>query len=132
MSGVDLRRYEGASEEPTTAESLRAAYTNASYLSKRLEALELLESFGKNAWLVGNSQLEDILRDVERELVEAKEGVEAVNRERKQAQEGSKGELEGGERAWRDGVRGTIEASVAVRGLEDRIRETLREQAGRR
>lgn len=77
---------------------------------------------------MGNSQLEDILRDLERELVEAKEGVEGVNRERKEVQEGGKGQLEGGERAWREGVRATIEAEVAVRGLEDGIRVTLREQ----
>ena len=128
MSGIDLSRYEGATEDPATAESLKAAYTNVAYLTKRLEALDLLESFGKNAWLIGNSQLEDVLREVERELVEAREDVEVVNRERKQMQEGGKGELEGGDSAWKDGVRGTIEASVAVQGLAERIRETLREQ----
>ena len=126
---MDLTRYEGDSGSaiPAAVKELKAAYTNAAYLTKRLQTLELLEGFGKNAWLVGNSQLEDVLREVERELVGTREEVEGVNRERKGAQEGRKGELEGLEQAWRAGVRGGLDVLVANRGVEERIKEALRE-----
>ena len=74
----------------------------------------MLDKYGKNAWLLGNSQLEDILRDEERMLVQTREMVEGVNRERKAAQEGRRAELEGGEEAWREGVRGRVEVEVAL------------------
>lgn len=133
ISGTDLSRYEAAStlEPNSTREesqaALRAAYTNSTYLSLRLQALELLEQFGKNAWLVGNAQLEDILREVERELVETRVRTDEVNRERKRAQEGARGQLEGGERRWRDGVGELVEVHVAVGEVEARWRERLRE-----
>ena len=58
---------------------------SSSYLSGRLTNLSLLEEFGKNAWLISNSQLEDILRDLEKELLEQKEAVENINKSRKAA-----------------------------------------------
>ena len=68
---------------------------------------------------------------LERELVGVREEVEAVNRTRKEGQERGRGELEGGEGAWREGVRGVVEVGVAVRGVEEGIREALRGGAGR-
>ena len=47
--------------------ALRQAYAAATYLSSRRQHLALLESHGKNAWLVGNWQLEAELRALERE-----------------------------------------------------------------
>lgn len=127
LKAIDLSRYEANTETPTpNASALNAAYTNSSYLTLRLQALELLEQFGKNAWLVANDQLESILREVERELVETRETTTEVNRERKRAQEGRRGELEGGERAWRDGVGGLVEVQIATGEVEGRWRERLR------
>ena len=73
-----------------------------------------------------NSQLEDVLREYERELVETKEAVTAVNRERKGVQEGARGEVEGLERSWREGVRRVLEVEVGVMGLEREVRGALR------
>lgn len=127
LKAIDLNRYEATTETLTPdASALKAAYTNSSYLTLRLQALELLEQFGKNAWLVANDQLESILRDVEKELVETREATTEVNRERKRAQEGSRGLLEGGERAWRDGVGGLVEVQVATGEVERNWRERLR------
>jgi pre-mRNA-splicing factor SPF27 len=125
MSGIDLSRYE-ASPDTADTSTLKAAYTNSAYLTKRLQALELLDQFGKNAWLVANSQLEDMLREVEKELVETRGSVEGVNRERKGVQEGGRGQLEGGERLWREGVGRVVETEVAVGEVEGRWREGLR------
>ncbi|CAF9928347.1 hypothetical protein IMSHALPRED_007444 [Imshaugia aleurites] len=127
LTAIDLNRYEANTETTTPdASALKAAYTNSSYLTLRLQALELLEQFGKNAWLVANDQLESILREVERELVETREAMTEVNRERKRAQEGRRGELEGGERAWREGVGGLVEVQIATGEVEEQWRARLR------
>ena len=122
-----MSRYESSTETLTPdASALKAAYSNSSYLTLRLQALELLEQFGKNAWLVANDQLESILREVERELVETREATTEINRERKRAQEEKRGELEGSERAWRAGVGGLVEVQVATGEVERKWRERLR------
>ena len=76
---------------------------------------------------MGNAQLEDVLRGVEREVVECRGRVEEVNRERRGAQEGGKGRLEGGERVWREEVGRALEAEVAAGEVEAEWRRVLRE-----
>ena len=49
-----------------------------------------------------------------------------LNRERKRAQEGSRGLLEGGERVWREGVGGLVQVQVATGEVEGRWRDRLR------
>ena len=85
-----------------------------------------MEQFGKNAWLVANDQLESILREVEKELVETREATTEINRERKRAKEGKRGDLEGSERAWRAGVGGLVDVQGATREVERKWREKLR------
>ena len=63
---------------------------------------------------------------MEKELVETRRRVESVNRERKGAQEGARGALEGAEEAWRRGVGELVEVGVAVQGVEGEYREELR------
>jgi len=67
-SGIDLTRYE-ALDAPETGsdvsnwrETLQKAYASAEYLRGRETNLALLETYGKNAWLVGNNQLEALLK----------------------------------------------------------------------
>lgn len=76
---------------------------------------------------MANSQLEDILRDVERELVEVRARTEGVNREREGVQEGGRGALEGGEREWREGVGRVVEVQLGVGEREGEWRGVLRE-----
>ncbi|KAI9813313.1 MAG: hypothetical protein M1827_004255 [Pycnora praestabilis] len=136
--GIDTSRYEALEPPPNTSpnsdedrpqllaawqDTLRKAYTSSSYLSKRLTNLALLESYGKNAWLVSNSQLEDILRSLERELADVQAQTEAVNKGRKAAQEGVRGEMEGLEASWRRGVGRVLEVEVGAEGLRREILE---------
>ncbi|KAI1970661.1 hypothetical protein LOZ53_005971 [Ophidiomyces ophidiicola] len=138
--GVDLSRYEApeapAIEGKEAAEiledwrnTLRKAYTASSHLLTRQENLSLLEAHGKNAWLIGNSQLEEILRQIEKELQETQEATEAVNRERKIRQEAAKGEIEGLEDAWKRGVSGIINVEIASERLRMEILEKRRQNA---
>ncbi|KAG4436010.1 hypothetical protein IFR05_008487, partial [Cadophora sp. M221] len=82
ITGITTTHYESQDPPSTTPNSDRTspatllawrsaiqnAYTSHSYLSSRVSNLGLLEKYGKNAWLEGNRQLEDILRGLEREL----------------------------------------------------------------
>ncbi|MCJ1239336.1 hypothetical protein MMC14_007330 [Varicellaria rhodocarpa] len=136
--GIDTSRYE-ALEPPTNhpspeqrqqtpeqhleawRDTLRRAYTSSTHLNTRLQNLALLETFGKNAWLVGNAQLESVLRGLEKELVEMKEQVEGVERERAGVQEGVRGEMEGLQANWKQGVGRLLEVEVAAEGTRREI-----------
>lgn len=138
--GIDLSRYEAPEPPARTSDAegnstpnldewrqtLQKAYTASSHLAMRHENLALLEENGKNAWLIGNSQLEDILRGIEKELTETKETAEAVNKERKIAQEASKGELVGLEESWKRVVGAILDVELAGEGLRMQILEQRR------
>ncbi|KAH7407848.1 Pre-mRNA-splicing factor SPF27 [Cadophora sp. MPI-SDFR-AT-0126] len=109
--------------------ALQNAYTSQSYLSGRVANLGLLEKYGKNAWLEGNRQLEDVLRGLERELEERKAEIDGVVIERKRAQEEVGGEIKGLEETWKRGVGRVLETEVAAEGLRREILERRREGA---
>ncbi|KAL2824617.1 Pre-mRNA-splicing factor SPF27 [Aspergillus cavernicola] len=137
--GIDLSRYEAPEPPVRSADSapnldewsqtLRKAYTASSHLSSRHENLSLLEESGKNAWLIGNSQLEEILRALEKELAESKEAAENVNKQRKIAQESSQGEITGLEESWRRGVGAILDVELAAEKLRVDILEQRRQFA---
>jgi pre-mRNA-splicing factor SPF27 len=141
--GIDLSRYE-APEGPTRTSdtdapdldewrrTLQKAYASSLHLSKRHENLALLEQYGKNAWLVGNSQLEEILSSLEKELAEAKEAAEEVNKQRKIAQEASQGELVSLEETWKRRVGAILDVELASEGLRMQILEHRRQVAQQR
>jgi len=143
LKAIDLTRYE-ALEPPITSphsdekspetliawrEALQKAYTSQSYLVGRTTNLALLEKYGKNAWLIGNSQLEAVLRELERELAERKVEIDGVVIERKNAQEAVGGEVKGLEEAWKRGVGRVLETEVAAEGLRREILGRRREGA---
>ena len=140
LTAIDLKRYE-ALEPPTTSPgsdarhpetlekwraALAQAYTSHSYLTSRQNNLALLEEFGKNAWLIGNSQLEDVLRELERELAERKTEIDVLAVERRSAQDAVGGEVKGLEEAWRKGVGRVLETEVAGEGIRRDILERRR------
>ncbi|EFE43953.1 hypothetical protein TRV_01276 [Trichophyton verrucosum HKI 0517] len=119
--GIDLSRYE-APEIPPSPQ------TRTPTLPPK-ENLALLEAHGKNAWLIGNMQLEEILRRTEKELHDTTEATEAVNRERKLKQESVRGELAALEDTWRRGVSGTLDVEIAAEKLRRDILDMRRQQA---
>jgi pre-mRNA-splicing factor SPF27 len=145
LKAIDLTRYE-ALEPPTTSphsdektpatlvawrEALQKAYTSQSYLVGRTTNLALLEKYGKNAWLIGNAQLEDVLRELEKELAERKAEIDGVVIERKSAQEAVGGEVKGLEEAWKRGVGRVLETEVAAEAMRAGILDRRREGARR-
>ncbi|KAF4637848.1 hypothetical protein G7Y89_g257 [Cudoniella acicularis] len=143
LNAIDLSRYEAQElpatspdsdeKDPTTLikwrEALSKAYTSHTYLSGRQTNLALLEQFGKNSWLIGNSQLEDVLRGLERELAERKAEIDGVVIERKNAQEGVSAEIKGLEEGWKRGVGRVLETEVAAEQLRREILEKRRQGA---
>lgn len=138
--GIDLSRYEEP-EAPTRASdtdapnldewrtALRQAYVSTSHVSTRQENLTLLEQNAKNAWLIGNSQLEAILGGLEKELAETKETSEEVNKQRKMAQDARYGEISNLEETWKRGVGAILDVELASEGIRQQILEHRRQAA---
>ena len=129
--GLDLSRYElldppakGDTEAWKT--TLQKAYVSAEYLRGREVNLGLLETYGKNAWLIGNSRQEDELRALEKELGQAKLDYEEVEQARRAAQGNVAGEMQGLEEGWRTGVGRMIETQAAAERLRQEILERKR------
>ena len=129
--GVDLSRYE-ALDAPENGDlaawktTLQQAYASTEYLHGREINLGLLETYGKNAWLIGNSQLEDILNLLEKEVEALRLEQEALEQARKAAQENVAGEMQSLEEGWRKGVGRMIEAQAAAEGLRREILQRRR------
>nr|OQO23788.1 hypothetical protein B0A51_06737 [Rachicladosporium sp. CCFEE 5018] len=130
--GIDLSRYEAitapsATDSIETYESaLTQAYTSLEYLRSRETNLALLETYGRNAWLVGNAGLEDLLKGLEKEIEESRAEVEALEQERRQRQGESEAEVRGLDEAWREGVGKLIEVMAAAEGVRGEILEKRR------
>ncbi|KAF2485245.1 Pre-mRNA-splicing factor SPF27 [Neohortaea acidophila] len=132
--GIDLTRYEALdAPEKGNLEAWKAtlaqAYASVEYLRGREINLGLLETYGKNAWLIANSQLEDILRSLEREVEASKLELEQVAQARRVAQENVAGEMQSLEETWRKGVGRMIETQAAVAGLKQEMLERKRAAA---
>ncbi|KAG9251994.1 Pre-mRNA-splicing factor SPF27 [Emericellopsis atlantica] len=134
LQPLTLSRYE-AQETPSGdagADRLKEVLDNAHitdmYLSSRRQNLELLDRYGKNAWLIGNHELEGELKRLEAELAATKKEVDLVNLARQRRQEDVRGELTMLEETWKKGVGRVLETEVAVEELKSQIRAELRNQ----
>ena len=136
-TGIDTSRYEALSPPQTTpAEDpdswnrvLSAAAGSREYLASRGQNLQLLEAYGKNAWLISNWQLESVLGALERQLEKAKEEERQIDGDRKRAQEEVSGEMEILRETWKSGVGRVLEAEVAAEEMGRRVLEERRRAA---
>ena len=132
---IDTSRYEAptAPDDPNDGDAwkqtLKRAYTSTQYLEGRAENLKALDEHGKNAWLVGNSQVEDELRKLEKELKDVKTTNNRVDEERRLRQEGVRGEMEGLDETWRASLGRAVEAEIAVEKLKMEALEKRRKLA---
>jgi len=129
--GIDLSRYEAQDAPPTNdteqwRATLQQAYASSEYLESRQVNLSLLETYGKNAWLISNDQLEGILRAAERDVSQRKIELEDIDKARRDAQAARKGELEALEQQWKIGVGQMIEVEVAAEKLRLEILDKKR------
>ena len=75
---------------------------------------------------MGNSQLEDILKEIEAELAETRKQHEEVETLRRTQQESVLGEIKTLEDTWQKGVGRVLETEVAAEGLKQQILERRR------
>lgn len=126
--GIDLGRYEASEEISADSDveviksTLRTTYTNISYLRDREANIALLENYGKNSWLIGNSHLEDVQKRLDSELTSLKTQSENTNRERKTLQEDAQGELVGLAETWKKGIDKIIQTQLACDELEQQLK----------
>ncbi|KAK3360151.1 Pre-mRNA-splicing factor SPF27 [Lasiosphaeria hispida] len=133
LSALDLSRYEAPTVPPqgTTSPAdlsalLARAYAAQTYVSSRRTHLALLDTYGKNAWLVGNWQLEGEVKALERELAETKRAIDVVTLQRKGAQDEAGPEVKGLEETWRRGVARVLETEAAAEGVRREVLEVRR------
>ncbi|KAF1931129.1 uncharacterized protein M421DRAFT_90220 [Didymella exigua CBS 183.55] len=141
LSGIDVKRYEDLDAPESTGavadedrpaavqqwnRALTQAHTSAEYVQGRLTQLGLLEKFGKNAWLVGNAQLEDLLRGLEADLVDVRGQHDDVATLRRTQQEAVLGEIKTLEHTWKQGLGRVLETEVAAEALKQQILDRRR------
>ncbi|MCJ1394967.1 hypothetical protein MMC18_007848 [Xylographa bjoerkii] len=144
LTAIDVSRYEAleppARTDPTSDETnpellevwkttLQNTYASSTHLHTRLQNLALLEQFGKNAWLIGNAQLENILKGIEKRLLETKEQIEQVSQARQFTQEGIRGEFDGLSEGWKRGIGRFVEVQLAAEQVKRDILARRREGA---
>ncbi|KZL84101.1 breast carcinoma amplified sequence 2 [Colletotrichum incanum] len=138
LQAIDLERYQtqepfSDSGKPSTAEdrerladSLQKAYISYTYLDARAQNLNLLDKWGKNAWLIGNWGLENELKALERDLAETKRLIDVLTVARRRQQEEVAAEMKGLEETWKQGVGRTLETEIAVEQLRREVLEEMR------
>ncbi|KAK4191580.1 Pre-mRNA-splicing factor SPF27 [Podospora australis] len=134
LNALDLERYNDL-PSPTSSsphalqDALQKAYISHSYVASRRANLALLDSYGKNAWLVGNYHLESELKSLEKELAATKREIDLVTLQRKDAQDQAGPEMEELEKTWKNGVGRVLETEAAAEGLRREILEVRRQLA---
>jgi pre-mRNA-splicing factor SPF27 len=135
LKAIDLSRYEvqdDSSSFPASAKPsdlvtpLQRAYATHTYLEGRRTHLQLLDAYGKNAWLVGNWQAEAELAALERDLAATKKEIDVVNIQRRRLQDEVADELKGLEESWKKGVGRVLETELATEGLRQQVLEKQR------
>ncbi|EHK16499.1 uncharacterized protein TRIVIDRAFT_210693 [Trichoderma virens Gv29-8] len=118
-----------SSAAEASRQPLSNAFISSSYLSSRAQNLSLLDSHGRNAWLLSNYHLEAELRSLERDLAATKRDMDLLNAARASRQNDVKAEMQGLEQNWREGVGRVLETEIAVQELREQIRQELRSRA---
>jgi pre-mRNA-splicing factor SPF27 len=108
---------------------LRQAKISSTYLAGRNASLALLETYGKNAWLVENWNREAVRARLDAELAEVGAAGDALAEERRVAQEAAAAEAAVLEDSWKKGIRGLVEVQLATEDLRQRVLEARSNQA---
>jgi pre-mRNA-splicing factor SPF27 len=90
----------------------------------------LLETYGKNAWLVANWDAEAELKSLEEELKVVKGEAEALAQARAERQAGAAAEMSVLEESWKKGIRGVVEVQIASEQLRGEVLEARRRGVG--
>ena len=93
-----------------------------------MENTNILSSYGPNAWLVRNYQLNSQLTELQSTLSSLKDKVTEVNRQRRVYQEDTGKHLTRLEGRWSDLVSGGMQLEMAVKVMEGELRGLRRKE----
>jgi pre-mRNA-splicing factor SPF27 len=148
IRGIDTSKYappnavEGASVEDLIAAERQGrigeghmelryvdiCYTSYFELTGRNENISVLSSYGPNAYLVRNYQLNSQLTELNSALAVLKEQVTEVNRKRRVFQEDTGVHLTKLEGRWQDLVGGTVQLEMACRAMDGEVKGLRRKE----
>jgi pre-mRNA-splicing factor SPF27 len=94
----------------------------------RLENTNILQSYGPNAWLVRNYQLNSQLTELQSTLSQLKDKVTEVNRQRRVYQEDTGKHLSRLEGRWGGLVAENVQLEMAVLAMEGELRGLRRKE----
>ncbi|KAK8843373.1 hypothetical protein IAR55_007030 [Kwoniella newhampshirensis] len=133
--GIDPSKY-GAPviTEDATVEELEAAEKQSrigeGHMALRIENTSILASYGPNAWLVRNYQLNSQLTELQQTLTTMKEQVTDVNRSRRVFQEETGQHLSKLESRWQDLIGSTVQLEMACKAMEGEVKGLRRKEEG--
>ncbi|PFH60407.1 hypothetical protein XA68_11029 [Ophiocordyceps unilateralis] len=125
---LPLSRYEA--QEPPASDAVRpaleAAYVSAAYLAARARNLDLLDSYGPNAWLLHNYHLDSLRQRLDSQRAAVAADIDVVNARRQALQMDAKPELDALEAEWKRTLAQVLETELDVCRLEAQIRRQRR------
>ncbi|KAJ2847312.1 hypothetical protein IWW36_003917 [Coemansia brasiliensis] len=134
LPAFDIDRYnklagpENEHDEEAWKQAANNAASQLEHQEIRIENLELLQSFGANAWKLSNYQKEQILQSIEAATKRYHEEGAHINKARKYEQTEAAITLQSLEEQWSEGVRRCIEIQVASSQLQQEIRDLEQQQ----
>ncbi|WOO83504.1 Pre-mRNA-splicing factor SPF27 [Vanrija pseudolonga] len=133
IRGIDTSKYnppsvpEGASVEELI-EAERRGRIGEGHMAVRNDNVGVLQSYGPNAWLVRNYQLNSQSKELQETLTQLKEQVTEVNRARRVFQEDAGEHLGRLENRWQDLVGSTVQLEMACKAMEGEVRGLRRKE----
>ncbi|ORY24792.1 Pre-mRNA-splicing factor SPF27 [Naematelia encephala] len=118
--GVPRLEEDASLEDMMEAE--RRGRIGLGHMALRHDNIDLLATYGPNAWLVRNYQLNSQLTELQQTLASLKEQVTDVNRARRVAQEETGTHLSRLEGRWQDLVGATVQLEMACVAMEGEVR----------
>ncbi|ODN95715.1 pre-mRNA-splicing factor SPF27 [Cryptococcus wingfieldii CBS 7118] len=126
LQGIDVTKYQPPTvREGATVEELKEAEeqgrTGEGHMGLRVENTSILSTYGPNAWLVRNYQLNAQLSELQGTLSGLKEQVTETNRTRRVFQEDAGLHLERLEGRWSDLVSSTTQLEMACNAMDGEV-----------
>ncbi|KAJ9103610.1 hypothetical protein QFC20_004766 [Naganishia adeliensis] len=131
QKAIDPSKWQVPTLQPSTGvpdaewtEAERKTRTALAHMDLRNVNAQLQGTYGPNAWLIRNYQLDGEAKEIEAEVEEWREKVTEVNRSRRVFQEATGKHLQALETRWQDLVTGTVQlemANVALQGEVDAL-----------
>ncbi|KAK1922489.1 Pre-mRNA-splicing factor SPF27 [Papiliotrema laurentii] len=133
IRGIDPSKYNPPAVGPDAdIEELKEAEKRGrigeGHMAIRNENASILSSYGPNAWLVRNYQLNAELKELQETLSGLKEKVTDVNRSRRVFQEETGAHLSRLETRWQDLVGSTVQLEMACGALEGEVKGLRRKE----